>query len=81
MVDWVEFEASEDDICPIDEHLWCDIMMLDGEVWSGFAFSFSWHAMDGFGGEIVAYRLSGEQRGLSVDKFSEIERRENENTH
>lgn len=57
MSEWIEHKATQVDISPIGDNLWCEILMLDGEVFGGFAYMFSWNDLGDWGGNIIAYRL------------------------
>ena len=57
MSNWTEHKPTQEDVSPIGDNLWCEILMLDGEVFEGFAYTFSWNDLGDWGGNIIAYRL------------------------
>ncbi len=54
--DWKPWTAWDRQEGPIDDSVWCQVMMLDGETDEYFAGGFSWDVKDE-PGEIVAYRV------------------------
>lgn len=57
MTDWKEWKGGAIDSGPLPALTWCEILMLDGEVWGGFAETFNWSDLGDFGGNIVGYRV------------------------
>lgn len=65
MSNWIQWKADgKTDIGPVPDHIWVEIMMLDGEIWQEFSFDLNWGLIDE-PGEIIAYRIPTD-RGLSI---------------
>lgn len=56
MSEWIQWQGGNSDKGPLGDHVWCEIMMADGEIWQEFAGEVVWCAMDE-PGEIIAYRV------------------------
>lgn len=63
MTSWIQWQGGAENLCPLPEHIWCDVLMLDSEIFSDFAGEFNWSDLGEWGGNIIAYR---------VPKLSEI---------
>lgn len=70
MSDWVQWTPIPGQYTgPLEDHIWCEILMVDGEKDQSFALNFDWGVVDE-PGEIVAYRVSEIQE--APEEFIEI---------
>lgn len=69
MSEWIEWIPQGKYEGPLEDHIWCEVLMLDGERDQAFACNFNWGVEDE-PGEIVAYRVSEIQDCSS--EFKEI---------
>jgi hypothetical protein len=56
MSEWIKWQGGANYDGPLQDHMWCEVLMIDGEIDQAFAGEFNWSSMDE-PGQIVAYRL------------------------
>lgn len=55
-MDWIQWKPQGRYEGPIDDWIWCEVLMVDGEKDQAFSGDFNWGVEDE-PGEIIAYRL------------------------
>lgn len=71
---WIEWKPKGKYRGPLQDYIWCEVMMADGELDQSFAMDFNWGVEDE-PGEIIAYRTfdpPGEFEKTFEENFWEV---------